>query len=498
VFVKVGDAGALYEQVYESLRAAILEGRLAPGSRLPSTRTLASDIGVSRTTVLLAYDQLLAEGYTSSRTGSGTYVAPQLPDPLPTATHTGPRAPAAAPRRLSAYGERVREDLGGTRIVPWRRRATLRYDFRYGLPAVEEFPHQAWRRLLARRARAASLRSLQYGSPEGYGPLREAIAGYLGRARAVACGPEQVIIVNGSQQALDLTARLLLDPGDVVVIEEPQYQGARKVFLAAGARLAAVPVDDEGLDITTLPTSGPAPKLAYVTPSHQFPTGAVMSLTRRLALLAWAVATEAYVLEDDYDSEFRYEGRPIEAVQGLDRAGRVIYAGTFSKVMFPALRIGYLVLPEQLIAPFVAAKWLSDRHTPTLEQETLADFIGEGQFERHLRRSRTRNAALRAALLEALRECFGDRVAISGENAGVHLLVWLLDTPPGDVGALVERAERAGVGIYSVAPYYAGSPPRAGLLLGYASMTERAIRAGIRKLAEAIGDTIGSQRGRNG
>jgi GntR family transcriptional regulator/MocR family aminotransferase len=494
VFVKIRGQGALYEQVYESLRAAILEGRLAPGARLPSTRALASDIGVSRTTVLLAYDQLLAEGYVSSRTGSGTFVASELPEPLPIAARPG-GAPADAPPRLSAYGERVRAGAGGATLPPWRRRPALQFDFRYGLPAVEEFPHQVWRRLLARRARAASLSSLQYGSPEGYGPLRAAIADYLRRSRAVACAPEQVVIVNGSQQALDLAARLLLDPGDTVLIEEPQYQGARKVFLAAGARLVPVPVDAEGLDVAALPATTPAPRLAYVTPSHQFPTGAVMSVSRRLSLLAWAAAAGAYVLEDDYDSEFRYEGRPVEAVQGLDRAGRVIYVGTLSKVLFPALRIGYLVLPPPLVEPFAMAKWLNDRHTATLEQQALADFISEGHFERHLRRSRTRNAALRTALLEALDEGFGDRIEISGANAGVHLLVWLRDADPGDVPALVERAGRAGVGIYSVAPYFAGAPPRAGLLLGYASMTERSIRAGVRKLAEAIGRGQGSGAG---
>jgi GntR family transcriptional regulator / MocR family aminotransferase len=484
MFVKSDDTGTLYLRVYESLRRDILEGRLSPGAKLPSTRSLAKDAGVSRTTVLMAYDQLVAEGYIVGRAGSGTFVAPEIPDRRPGESRAdgSPPTTALATPRLSAYGRRIT----GAAVVPPQRRAGARYDFRYGLAPVEEFPHETWRRILARRARVASVRSLQYGPPEGYGPLREAVASYLRRARGVVCGPEHVVVVNGSQQAIDLTTRVLVDPGDAVVVEEPHYQGARKSFLAAGAELVPSPVDTEGLDASTLPAAADSAKLAYVTPSHQFPAGAVMSLARRLELLAWAERAEAYIFEDDYDSEYRYEGRPVEAVQGLDRAGRVIYAGTFSKVMYPALRAGYLVLPEPLVDPFAAAKWLTDRHTPTLEQEALAEFISEGHFERHLRRSRTRNASRRNALLEALHEYLGDRVEISGANAGIHLLVWLRDVAPEDVEALIERAARASVGIYSVNPYYVTPPSRAGFVLGYASLSEKEIRAGVRVLAAVV------------
>jgi len=485
MFVKSNETGALYLRVYESLRADILDGRLGPGTKLPSTRSLARDAGVSRTTVLLAYDQLAAEGYVTGRAGSGTYVASELPDRGPRAGEpsTTPPARRLLPEpRLAAYGRRI----AGAAIVPVVRRAGVRYDFRYGLAPVEEFPHETWRRILGRRARSATVRSLQYGPPEGHAPLREAIASYLGRARGVICSADQVVVVNGSQQAIDLTARVLVDPGDAVIMEEPHYQGARKIFLAAGAELVTCRVDADGLDASTLPIAAALARLAYVTPSHQFPTGAVMTLARRLSLLAWAERADAYVFEDDYDSEYRYGGRPLEAVQGLDRTGRVIYAGTFSKVMYPALRAGYVVLPETLVEPFVAAKWLSDRHTPTLEQEALAEFIAEGHFERHLRRSRTSNAARRAALLDALDKHFGDRIEVSGANAGIHLLVWLRDFPPDDVEALVERAAGAGVGIYSVAPYFVTPPTRAGFVLGYASMSEKDIRAGIRALAEVV------------
>jgi GntR family transcriptional regulator / MocR family aminotransferase len=489
MFVKLDGSGALYQQLYRSLRRAILAGQLAPGARLPATRTLARELGVSRNTVLIAYEQLLAEGYAVGQAGSGTYVASALPDAMLTTAQTQPEAVPAAPSatpRLSAYGQYAA--MHWPILAPGQEpyRTAMRYDFRYGLPAVEEFPHDTWRRLLARRARSASVRSLRYGPPEGYEPLREAIADYLRRSRAVVCEPEQILIVNGSQQALDLAARVLLNPGDWVVIEEPHYQGARQVFLAAGARLLTGVVDTDGLDVSDLPRAAASARLAYVTPSHQFPTGAIMSLARRLALLAWAERADAYVLEDDYDSEYRYEGRPVEAVQGLDRSGRVIYVGTFSKVLFPALRIGYMVLPKPLLQPFLAAKWLTDRHTSTLEQEMLTDFIREGHFERHLRRSRMRNAARRTVLLETLAKHLGSRTTISGANAGIHLLVWLHGMQPDHLDVLVHEAARADVGLYSVMPYYLTPPCRAGLLLGYGALSEDDIRAGIQRLAAVV------------
>jgi GntR family transcriptional regulator / MocR family aminotransferase len=253
-----------------------------------------------------------------------------------------------------------------------------------------------------------------------------------------------------------------------------------------GARLLRVPVDAGGLDTTKLPPADARPRLAYVTPCHQFPTGVIMPLERRLALLRWATRMDAWVVEDDYVSEFRYEGDPLEALQSLDRDERAIYMGSFSKTLFPALRVGYLVLPRPLVRPFLAAKWAADRFSAPLFQEALADFITSGQFERYLRRAGARNAARRRALIEALRQHFGNRVEIAGENTGVHLVVWLHDVRPRDLDALIARADRAGVGIYSVAPSYAEPPPRPGLLFGYAALTEAEIRAGIRRLAEAF------------
>ena len=361
--------------------------------------------------------------------------------------------------------------------------ARVRYDFRYGEPSLDEFPREIWRRLLAARARRAAPDAFGYAAPAGYAPLRAALAEYLKRARGVVCEPEQIVITSGAQQGLDLAARVLLDPGDVAVVEEPHYPGVTIPFAAAGARLARVRVDGDGLRTDRLPSRA---RVAYVTPCHQFPTGVIMPLERRLALLAWAARAGCWVIEDDYVSEFRYEGHPLEALQSLDRDGRVIYVGTFSKTLFPALRIAYLVLPRSLVHPFVAAKWATDRFSATLTQEALADFITTGQFERYLRRAGHRNAARRRALIGALRHHFGDGVEIAGENTGVHLVVWLNDIPPRDLPAVIARARQGGVGLYPVAPYHASPPPRAGLLIGYASLTEADIRAGIRRMADVV------------
>ena len=468
--------GPLYRRVYLALKSMIRDGRLAPAARLPSTRELAADLRVSRNTVVQAYEQLLAEGYVVGRNRATASVASALPaSALPASSRQKPGH--AAP--VSAYAERL------TALLPAPRAAStgLRYDFRYGEPSIDEFPREIWRRLLDARARRTAREALGFADPAGYAPLRGALAEYLKRARGVVCETEQIVITNGSQQGFDLAARVLLDPGDAAVVEEPHYPGVTIPFEAAGARLAYTPVDADGLQTHALP---PRARLAYVTPCHQFPTGVIMPLERRLALLAWAARADSWVIEDDYVSEFRYEGHPLEALQSLDRDGRVVYVGTFSKTLFPALRIAYLVLPRSLVPAFVAAKWATDRFSATLAQEALADFITTGQFERYLRRAGNRNARRRRALIGALRQHFGDRVEIAGENTGVHLVVWLSDVRPRDLPAVIARARAAGVGLYSVAPFYTSPPPRAGLLFGYASLTEAAIRAGIRRVANIL------------
>src|SRR5262245_57184622 len=491
--------GPLYRQAYRALRGAILDGRLAPGERLPASRVLAREAKLARNTVLQAYEQLVAEGYAESRRGAGTFVVAELPaSRAPRADgerrpsggttravqSTRVRARAAdAPPALSAYAERAVRSFA--RGVSWgRRRPAPRYDFRYGDPAYDDFPHATWCRLLARRARRASERHLSYSDPGGAPELREALASYLSRARGVACEPDDVLVVYGTQQAIDLTARVLIDPGARAIVEEPGYPGIRNALEIAGAQVTSLAVDADGLPTDEL--ADQRARLLCVTPSHQFPTGGVLPLARRLALLAWAEHTEAFVLEDDYDGEFRYDGRPLESLQALDRSGRVLYAGTASKVMFPSLRIGYLVMPPSVRPALLAAKAFADTGTAHLEQRVLADFIAQGYFERHLRRARVRNAARRKALLAALARELGDAVEVVGANAGLHVVAWLHDVAPGELRTLREIAARRDVGIHPISPFYATRPRRAGILLGYAALGEREIAEGIHRLALAL------------
>jgi len=380
----------------------------------------------------------------------------------------------------------VREASGGVQFTWEPNRDVLPYDFRYGPPSFTDFPHETWCRVMARRARRVTIRDLDYGAPEGLPALREAISDYVARARAITCTPEQVLVVNGSQQALDLAARVLVDPGDVVLMEEPHYRGARTVMRAAGAKIETIAVDEHGLRPADLAGRRTLSRLAIVTPSHQFPTGAVMPLGRRLELLSWARRSGACVFEDDYDSEYRYSGRPIEALAALDNSGCVIYAATFSKVMFPSLRLGYMILPDRLVEPFRSAKALMDTGGPVFPQAALVDFIREGHFERHLHRTRTRNSSRRAAMLEAIERYLGSAAHISGINAGLHLVLWLRDLPASRARELRMRAARAGVGVYPVAPFYLNPPRHVGLLLGYAPMPEKQIAEGIRRLASVV------------
>jgi GntR family transcriptional regulator/MocR family aminotransferase len=488
--------GPLYAQLYRALRSQILAGKLSPGARVPATRMLATELGLSRNVLMLAYEQLLAEGYLVARTGAGTFVADNLPQQFTSSHKTLERARAVRPMpaRFSAYVRRIERDLTASTVTWAPRQTSLPYDFRYGRPSVIDFPHETWCRVLARRARRASVRDLDYGPSEGIAALRKTIADYLARTRAVRCTPEQVVILNGSQQAFDLTARILIDPGDLVLLEEPHYRAARVVMQAAGAKIRAIAVDEQGLCTEQLPPKGKGSSLIIVTPSHQFPTGAVMPLARRLELLAWSQRESVFIFEDDYDSEYRYSGRPIEALQALDNHGSVLYAGTFSKVMFPALRLGYLVVPEQLVKSVRAVKALMDTGSPSLPQLALVDFIQAGFFERHLHRLRMRNATRRAALLEAMDHYLGNQVIVSGVDAGLHVLVWFPQIPQHQESALRRRAEHLGVGVYSVAPFYSTLPPHAGLLLGYASLSEKEITEGIRRFASVLRTTGSSTR----
>jgi len=467
-------AGPLFRQVYLGLRDAILSGAFRSGEKLPSTREMAEQLGISRTVVVVAYDQLLAEGFAAGRTGSGTYVSGGLGTNLPVRSENSVRV------RLSRFGSSASASWSRVNF-PRRPKRLLPYDFAYGRSDLETFPFEMWRRILLRCSRKAPVSELDYGPAEGNPALREAICLHLRRSRAVICDPSQVVVVNGSQQALDLIGRVLIERGDRVAIEDPSYQGTREVLRAAGARLLPVEVDDQGLNPAKLPSNA---RIAFLTPSHQFPSGAILTLARRLRLLEWAKRSRALIVEDDYDGEFRYGGQPLESLHSLDREGRVIYVGTFSRTIFSALRIGYLIAPRGLVRAFTAAKWLCDRHTAALEQEALAEFISGGTYERYLRRVRRRNAARRHALLECLDKCLPNRVELTGDGAGAHVVLWPRSNVPEEI--VVEGAASRGVGVYGISPYYLKRPPRTGILIGYSRMRETEIREGIRRLSQVF------------
>jgi GntR family transcriptional regulator / MocR family aminotransferase len=464
----------LYRQVYLGLREAILSGALSGDERLPSTRELAEQLGISRTVVLLAYDQLLAEGFARGRSGSGTYVQSGVGE------SRAKRAEGSAKVRLSRFGALAA--AGWSRVnTPQRSTSSLPYDFAYGRSDLETFPFEMWRRILLRQSRKAPVKELDYGPTAGSVVLREAICKHLRRSRAVDCDPSQVIVVNGSQQALDLIVRVVMERGDRVAVEDPCYQGTREVLRAAGVKLIPVAVDGDGLNPAKLPSDA---HVVFTTPSHQFPTGAILSLARRIALLEWAKRRNAVIVEDDYDGEFRYEGQPLESLQGLDREGRVLYIGTFSRTVFSSLRIGYLIAPKALVPALTAAKWLCDRHTATLEQQTLAEFISSGVYERYLHRVRRRNASRRESLLEAIRTNLGERVEVTGDGAGAHVVLW----PKKGVHeeSVIAEAATRGVGVYGISTYCLRKPARPGIMLGYSRMREKDIREGIRRLGEVL------------
>lgn len=471
----------LHRQLYEELRQAILNGRLLPRQRLPSTRSLAKSLGISRSTVTQSYEQLISEGYLETVVGSGTFVCAQLPDDLLQAASVefcGQRVASLA--QISRYAAHV-----DAMDVPGIVEPDTPINFRYGRPAFDEFPIMLWRKLFARRCQTHR-DWLDYSiDPLGYRPLRTAIAHYLSRSRAVQCHPDQILITNGVQQALYLVTRLLLNPGETLAIEEPGYLSARRIFVAQGAKLLPIPVDKSGLVVEELANVATTlVKLVYVTPSHQFPTGAILSLPRRLELLSWAQQTGTLILEDDYDSEYRYGDRPIPALQGLDHHNSVLYMGTFSKVLFPALRLGYLVLPLLLVRLFSRTKWLSDRHLPVLEQQVLTDFIEEGHLERHLRKMRRLYDQRRQALVQALQNYLGEQVTILGERAGIHLMVHFDTALTED--EVICRAAQIGVGLPSARPHYLYPKHTNEFILGYAELAEEKLEEGIRRLAQIL------------
>jgi GntR family transcriptional regulator / MocR family aminotransferase len=472
----------LHQQVYHGLREAILSGRLHAGAQIPSSRWLADYLGVSRTTVLGAFDQLVAEGYIVGVVGSGSYVARQLPDHLlqvrrssvPVDQRVGRAAPLA--ERVTGLRE---NPSGGTRL------SGRSPAFRLGVPPVDKFPVSVWTRLATARYRALEPSQLFHGPARGTPELREAIVTHHAAARGVRCAPEQVVVVASAQEAMDLAYRVVLNPGDTAWFEDPGYPGARGALVAAGARIVPIPVDANGLDVEHAIATEPRARLVYVTPSHQCPRGSTLSLERRLALLDWAARSEAWILEDDYDSEYRYTGRPLTALQGLDVSGRVLYIGTFNKTVFPALRLAYLVLPRGLVDAAMAFRSLGAQHAPTIDQGILTDFLIEGHYARHLRAMRVLCRERRDTLMEAAAREADGILELERPETGLHLVAWL---PPGiddrvaSAAAAAQGIEAAALSSYSVV----GSRVRGGLVLGYGALRPPEITAAMRTLAAAL------------
>lgn len=468
-------------QVYQALRDQILSGVFGTDGVLPSSRALAVELGISRSTVTVAYEQLAAEGYVEVRQGARPRVAARIVEQGHT-TRPAPMEDACV--RLSAYGDRISGIPVWTDYLPGRHLV----DFRYGDLTPSDFPVQVWR-----KAMAASLSHrpdrLAYGDPRGSERLRKALQGYLWRARSLSCGLEQIIVVNGSQQGLDLCARLLLDPGDAFVIEDPCYAMARQVFAGTGAEPRPISVDGEGLRTDLL--AGIEAQLAYVTPSHQFPLGSVLPIGRRHQLLEWARQMSGWIIEDDYDSEYRYDISPVPPLHRLDEAGRTIYLGTVSKTLSPTLRLGYLVVPPALQTVFAAAKQLTDRHSPVAEQEALATLIESGTYEAHVRKVRRLNGDRRRVLLKTLVERFGDRICIEGADAGLHVVVWFRDIPQSQEPCLVKTAGAQGLGLHTITRHYASAqrevrPDMAGLVMGYSALDPRQITRGVALLEKTL------------
>jgi GntR family transcriptional regulator / MocR family aminotransferase len=461
--VSLAGRGDLSARIYQQLHEAVLDGRLRSGERLPPTRELARQLAVSRNTVALAYERLTAEGFLVGRVGAGTFVCA-----TPPATATAPPVGAGVvpPRPVWQHLASTEEANG-----------PLPYDFSAGVPDAWRFPIEAWRRQVSRQLRDVVAAEANYGDPAGLADLRAEIARHIGLARSVRVPPAQVLVTSGAQQALDLIARVLVEPGTRVAVEEPGYPPARELFTSFGARVAGVPVDGEGVDVAAIPAGT---RLVYTTPSHQFPLGPPMSLRRRTALLEWARRADAVVIEDDYDSEFRFADRPLEPLHSLDRGDRVLYVGSFSKTMLPMLRLGFLVAPLSLVPALAAAKRLTDRQTDVTTQGAMARFMADGLFVRHVRRSTREYAARRDRILAVLRHDFADRLEVVPSTAGLHLAAWA----HGDVAVLVARAAAAGVKVEDMAGYYGFGAGRPGLVIGYGGIELDRIDEGLRVLGE--------------
>jgi GntR family transcriptional regulator / MocR family aminotransferase len=468
----------IYRQLYEWFRRAILAGQLRPAQRVPSTRNLAAELGISRIPVSSAYEQLHAEGYFETFVGAGTCVASSIPDDA--LRPADGESPGTSPRVSRGKARRRISRRVTSMLLPPQSWLDNLGAFRVSLPALEHFPMDSWSRLVHRHLRGQTRRLMAYNDAMGNLAFREAIAEYLGAVRAVRCEPSQILVTTGSQQGLQLSAQVLLDSNDRVWIEEPGYHGARHALRMAGARLVPVGVDDEGLDVRQGIRRDPQARAVYITPSHQYPLGMTMSATRRMLLLNWAARSGAWIIEDDYDSEYRFGGRPIASLQSLDSGARVIYVGTFNKVMFPALRLGYLVVPKDLVRAFSAARDATDVFSSTLYQAVMTDFIREGHFARHIRRMRILYMHRRTGLVEAIHKQLGGKLEVIGAEAGMHLVA-LLRRGVSDL-AVARKAAQMGVSAMPLSACYLKPPARGGLILGYGGTDTQQINEGIAKL----------------
>lgn len=472
-------AEPLHRQIYEAYRAMIIGRTLGAGQQILSTRRLASELGISRIPALTAYAQLLAEGYFEARVGAGTFVCSSLPEHLTlterqasnlNGVRSGPRPVARRALLLPRH-----------KVAPWLRGLGA---FGASHPAYDQFPFQIWSSLIMRHCRNPHASALQYGDPLGNEDLREAICTYLRTARAVRCEPRQVMIVAGSQEALEISARVLLDVGTPVWVEEPGYWLTQRVLNLAGCRVIPVPVDTEGMDVAAGIKRCRKARAAYVAPSHQYPLGATMSASRRFQILDWAQRSGSWVIEDDYDSEYRYGSMPIASLQGLDSNSRVVYIGTFSKVLFPSLRMGYVVIPPDLVDRFIIVRQALDLTPPHLYQAVLTDFIREGHFARHIRRLRLVYGERRNALVENIRKEFGSSLEVHGSEAGMHLAITL---PKGFRDQeIAARAAREKLWLWPLSPAYLGKTARQGFILGFGGTAAAEMADAVRRLKKVL------------
>jgi GntR family transcriptional regulator / MocR family aminotransferase len=476
----------IFAQIYLALRSAIVAGTLAPGTRLPSSRDLAARLKVSRTSAFSAYEQLIAEGYAVGRGGSGTYVSDDVPPVVSVAGGGSAHGMTPLHARVSLAGERYRA-IGAALITP------AHVPFTTGCCSVDPKTIEAWRRIGAAHMRRFDRTNLTYADPGGECRLRREIAAYLRAARAVQCTEDQVIVVSGAQQAIDLSIRTLLDPGDAVWIEDPGYGATKEALKAAGATLVPVPLDANGLDVGAGKQLAPAARAVYITPSHQYPTGVVMSMARRLELLEWASRSGGWIIEDDYDSEFQYTGKPLASLQGLDRGGRVIYVGTLSKVLFPGLRLGFAVVPPALVDMFRGARFLTDRSPPVLQQIMTAEFMAQGHFTSHIRRMRTVYRQARDVLIDAVASNLGDLVDIEVPECGMQLVVHFRDGVCDR--AIATAAGRQGVVVRPVSPLYLTAAGRSGLVLGYSGFDPQQLRTAAVVLGHIAREMITDKSG---